>query len=167
MITLRRSGIVDKMSVMRFYSGFPMYAYHGIQELERAYEADTQPGRHLYERGECNWNLLLPSPIPASFKTGTPMERIEKKNAELIAEFERAKELNIVVKDSVGNWEIMTTEDLDTESVIKEVTGSKDVATMTAAELLTAIEALKKNEEALQAQTKPVQIQHSESCKGM
>mgnify|MGYP000600484084 FL=1 len=53
------------------------------------------------------------------------MERIEKKNAELIAEFERAKELNIVVKDSVGNWEIMTTEDLDTESVIKEVTGSK------------------------------------------
>lgn len=56
-----------------------------------------------------------------------------------IAEFERAKELNIVVKDSVGNWEIMTTEDLDTESVIKEVTGSKDVATMTAAELLTAI----------------------------
>ena len=166
MITLRRSGIVDKMSVMRFYSGFPMYAYHGIQELERAYEADTQPGRHLYERGECNWNLLLPSPIPASFKTGTPMERIEKKNAELIAEFERAKELNIVVKDSVGNWEIMTTEDLDTESVIKEVTGSKDVATMTAAELLTAIEALKKNEEALQAQTKPVQIQHQKAAKG-
>ena len=47
-ITVRRSGIIDKMSVMRFYSGLPMYAYQGIQELERAYEADKKPGRHLF-----------------------------------------------------------------------------------------------------------------------
>ena len=165
-ITLRRSGIIDKMSVMRFYSGLPMYAYQGIQELERAYEADNKSGRHLYERGECNWNLILPSPIPASFKTGIPMERIEKKNAELTAEFERAKELGIVVKDPVGHWEILTTEDLDTETVIKEVTGNKDVATMTVAELLTATEALKKKAEELKAQTKPVRIQSLESVQG-
>ena len=165
-ITLRRSGIIDKMSVMRFYSGLPMYAYQGIQELERAYEADNKAGRHLYERGECNWNLILPSPIPASFKTGIPMERIEKKNAELTAEFERAKELGIVVKDPVGHWEILTTEDLDTETVIKEVTGNKDVATMTVAELLTATEALKKKAEELKAQTKPVRIQSLESVQG-
>ena len=154
------------MSVMRFYSGLPMYAYQGIQELERAYEADNKAGRHLYERGECNWNLILPSPIPASFKTGIPMERIEKKNAELTAEFERAKELGIVVKDPVGHWEILTTEDLDTETVIKEVTGNKDVATMTVAELLTATEALKKKAEELKAQTKPVRIQSLESVQG-
>ena len=165
-LTLRRSGIIDKMSVMRFYSGLPMFAYQGIQELERAYEADNKAGRHLYERGECNWNLILPSPIPASFKTGTPMERIEKKNAELTAEFERAKELGIVVKDPVGHWEILTTEDLDTETVIKEVTGNKDVATMTAAELLTATEALKKKAEELKAQTKPVRIQSLKSVQG-
>ena len=41
-ITLRRSGIIDKMSVMRFYSGLPMYAYQEIQELERAYETDLK-----------------------------------------------------------------------------------------------------------------------------
>ena len=34
-ITVRRSGIIDKMSVMRFYSGLPMYAYQGIREWSR------------------------------------------------------------------------------------------------------------------------------------
>lgn len=165
-ITVRRSGIIDKMSVMRFYSGLPMYAYQGIQELERAYEADKKPGRHLYERGECNWNLLLPSPVPGSFKTGTPMERIENKNAELTAEFERAKELGIVGKDPIGNWDIQTTEDLDVEAVVNGITGNKDITAMTAAELSGAIEALKKKTEELQAQTRPLRIQTLKSVQG-
>ncbi|MFR2605778.1 MAG: hypothetical protein ACLTAX_11525 [Waltera sp.] len=165
-ITVRRSGIIDKMSVMRFYSGLPMYAYQGIQELERAYEADKKPGRHLYEKGECNWNLWLPSPVPGSFKTGTPMERIENKNAELTAEFERAKELGIVGKDPIGNWDIQTTEDLDVEAVVNGITGNKDIAAMTAAELSGAIEALKKKTEELQAQTRPLRIQTLKSVQG-
>ena len=135
-ITLRRSGIIDKMSVMRFYSGFPMYAYQEIQELERAYETDRSLGRHLYEGTEVDWNTFLPSPIPASFRIGTPIERIEKRNAELITEFEKAKELGIIIKDPIGNWEILTTDELQAQpkplriQTPNAVPGSEDLVMM-------------------------------------
>ena len=135
-ITLRRSGIIDKMSVMRFYSGLPMYAYQEIQELERAYETDRSLGRHLYEGTEVDWNTFLPSPIPASFRIGTPIERIEKRNAELITEFEKAKELGIIIKDPIGNWEILTTDELQAQpkplriQTPNAVPGSEDLVMM-------------------------------------
>ena len=157
-ITVRRSGIIDKMSIMRFYSGLPMYAYQGIQELERAYEADKKPGRHLYERDECDWNLWLPSPIPGSFKTGMSIERIAKKNAELKVEFEKAKELGVVEKDSRGNWNIWMTEDLDVDAVVKEITNNKDIAVMTAAELSVVIKELEKKAEEWKTQAEPLRI---------
>lgn len=94
------------------------------------------------------------------------MERIENKNAELTAEFERAKELGIVGKDPIGNWDIQTTEDLDVEAVVNGITGNKDITAMTAAELSGAIEALKKKTEELQAQTKPLRIQALKSVQG-
>ena len=62
------------------------------------------------------------------------MERIENKNAELTAEFEKAKELGIVGKDPIGNWDIQTTEDLDVEAIVNGITGNKDITAMTAAE---------------------------------
>ncbi len=119
-IIVRESGITDKMSMMRFYSGLPMYAYQGIQELERAYEQDTRSGRHLYERGEKNWNEILPSPIPASFEITLPIERIAKKNQALLAEFDEAVAAGVVEEDSFGFWNIMLTGDLDMDALKKE-----------------------------------------------
>lgn len=120
---IRESGITDKISMMRFYSGLPMYAYQGILELQEKYERDKAPGRHLYERGEVNWNEWLPSPIPASFKIGLPVERIENRNNALLAEFERAEEAGVVVKDALGNWDIMVTEAFDADAFVKEAGG--------------------------------------------
>lgn len=109
-IIVRESGITDKMNMMRFYSGLPMFAYQGIQELEKEYEKDNKPGRHLFEKGDVNWNELLPSPIPASFETTLPIERIAKKNERLLAEFDEAVKAGVVVKDEFGHWEILLTE---------------------------------------------------------
>ena len=134
--TIRKTNTADRMSVMRTCIGLPLYAYQGLQELESAYEADNQPGRHLYERGEVDWNQLLPSPIPASFRIGTLIERIEKSNAELITEFEKAKELGIIIKDPIGNWEILTTDELQAQpkplriQTPNAVPGSEDLVMM-------------------------------------
>ena len=134
--TIRKTYTADRMSVMRTCIGLPLYAYQGLQELESAYEADNQPGRHLYERGEVDWNQLLPSPIPASFRIGTLIERIEKSNAELITEFEKAKELGIIIKDPIGNWEILTTDELQAQpkplriQTPNAVPGSEDLVMM-------------------------------------
>ena len=110
--TVRESHITDKMSMMRFYSGIPMFAYQGMMELQRAYEEDKKAGRHLFERGEINWNTL-PSPVPESFKIDLPIERIARRNEVLIREFEQAEEAGVVVKDEFSNWNILKTKDLD------------------------------------------------------
>ena len=120
---VRESSITDKISMMRFYSGLPMYAYQGILELQDQYERDNKPGRHLYERGELDWNKWLPSPVPASFKVGMPIARIENKYNTLIAEFEKAEEVGVVVKDELGNWEIMVTEAFDADAFIAAAGG--------------------------------------------
>lgn len=64
-ISVRESCAADRISIICFYGGLPLFAYRGIRELEEAYETDKKPGRHLYERGEVNWNEILPSLIPA------------------------------------------------------------------------------------------------------
>lgn len=52
------------------------------------------------------------------------------------------------------------------EAVVNGITGNKDIAAMTAAELSGAIEALKKKTEELQAQTRPLRIQTLKSVQG-
>lgn len=165
-ITVRHSNIIDKLSMMRFYSGLPMYAYQGIQELERAYEADKKPGRHLYERGDINWNLILPSPVPASFKTGIPIDRIENKNKALTEEFEKAKALGIIAKDSIGNWDILLTEDLDVDAFLKEAAGGKDLDSLDAATYVSVITKLEEKVKEVQSNTKPERIQTLKSVQG-
>lgn len=109
------SSIKDKISMMRLHCGLPMYAFQGILELQDKYENDYRPGRHLYEHGEADWNKLLPSLVPASFKAGMPIARIENKNNALIAEFEKAEEEGVVIQDSLGNWFIMVMGVIDME----------------------------------------------------
>lgn len=165
-ITVRESNIIDKLSMMRFYSGLPMYAYQGIQELERAYEADKKPGRHLYERGEVNWNLILPSPVPASFKVGTPVERIAQKNEKLIKEFERAKELGIVTKDTIGNWDIQVTEELDIDAFIKEAAGGSELSGLDVPAFSAVVAKLEEKAEAVKNAAYPLRIQTLKSVEG-
>lgn len=163
-ITVRKSSIIDKLSVMRFYSGIPMYAYQGLQELQNAYEKDNKPGRHLYERGEVNWNILLPSLTPASFKVGIPIERIEKRNAKLIEEFEEAKKLGIVTSDSIGHWEIQTTENFNVETFLKEATGGKDLDSLSVSMLNQVAVKLEEKAEGIKENTVPIRIE-SHKCK--
>lgn len=122
-VTVRESGITDKLSMMCFYSGMPMFAYQGILELQRAYENDNKPGRHLYECGDVNWNKLLPAPIPASFKVTLPIERIENRNAKLLEEFKEAEDKKIIVRDGYGHWDILKTPDFDCNAFITEKGG--------------------------------------------
>lgn len=125
-VTVRESGITDRLSMMRFYSGLPMYAYQGIQELERAYENDHKPGRHLYEAGPINWNEMLPSPIPASFEITQRSERISKKNERLLKELEEAKSLGIVEKDELNRTNILITDEVDIDELFKELESIQD-----------------------------------------
>lgn len=163
---VRESGITDKLSMMRFYSGLPMYAYQGILELQRAYEADNKPGRHLYERGDVDWNKLLPAPVPASFEISIPVERIAKRNKGLIDEFEEAEKLGIVVKDELGNWNIQRTGDIDLENELKELSGGREVKELDANTLKEVIVGFKTKTDTLLQNIMETRIEYLNSVAG-
>lgn len=127
-VKVRPSYITDKISLMRFYSGLPLYSYQGIHEYERAYEADNNPvGRHLFEVGDVNWNEILPSPIPASFDTNRSSDRIMKKNERLMGEFARAEELGIIAQNDIGMWFVHKTDALDVDALKAELDAIKEM----------------------------------------
>ncbi len=119
-ITIRRSSIINKISMMRFYSGIPMFAYQGITELQDEYEKDKKYGKHLYERGEIDWNNWIPSPIPYSFGMDSPTSQNAKRNNALIDEFNKAENNGIVYKDNTNKWFIRKTQDFNIGGFIKE-----------------------------------------------
>lgn len=119
--TVRRTGLMDRMSMMRFYSGVPLYAYQGLEQLELAYERDNKPGRHLYSSPEKDWNKILPSPIPASFRVGGyKNERVDQNNRSLQKEFEEARALGIIFEDN-GQWTICETINCDDTALLREI----------------------------------------------
>ena len=116
-VSIRKTGLTDRIFMMRFYTGVPLYAYQGLVELEKAYEADTSAGRHLYEAGEVDWRKFLPSPIPDSFRVpGHEMGRIIERNKKLGDELETAKAKGIVFYDTV-NWLVKVTKNMDLDAV--------------------------------------------------
>ena len=72
-INVRYTGIGDRISVVKFESGIPLYAYGLTDVLEREYESggNMAIGRHLYEITDRNKDIdwaSLPSVIPYSIR---------------------------------------------------------------------------------------------------
>lgn len=166
---LRLSYIGDKISAMRFYSGFPLYAYQGLQNLEETYEGDTRPGRHLFERRSKNhyekqefydaaidWNDYLPSPIPKSL--GESSERIRNRNKELLAMFEKAENLEII-KQSNNKYYILNTEPLDVEELIEEKGGIYSNGILNENKIAVILDELEKKKKEMLTQASQVWIQ--------
>ncbi len=141
--SVRRTGLTDRIFMMRFYSGIPLYAYQGLSELEKAYEANlTSAGRHLYESEENDWREYLPSPYPDSFKMdGHSIPRIAERNRKLTEELEAARKAGIVYSDTIG-WHVKSTKTGDVRSLVAaagsyEIKGKVDMLKL--AEVLDAL----------------------------
>ena len=116
-ISVRKTGLTDRIFMMRFYTGVPLYAYQGLPELEKAYEVSKAPGIHLYEAGDVDWRQTLPSPIPASFKIpGHDIKRIADRNQKLSEELETAKKTGIIYYDGL-NWQLKMTGKLELDAI--------------------------------------------------
>lgn len=163
--TVRESHITDKLSMMRFYSGIPIFAYQGIMELQRAYEDDKKAGRHLFERGAVNWNTL-PSPVPDSFKIDLPIDRIAKRNEALLREFAQAEEAGVVVKDEFANWNILKTKDLDLSEWIAQLGGIQTNGANHPKKIREILPRLKEQAQAALREAVPVRIEYLNTVSG-
>jgi hypothetical protein len=77
-LTVRKTGLSDRVTVLRLCDGIPLYAYQGVvsmkSDYDRASEAETA-GLHLYAEtgrgtdgsGDHDWGTELPAPVPYSF----------------------------------------------------------------------------------------------------
>ena len=75
-IQVKQTGLSDRISIIRYYSGVPFYAYHGVATLKSGYDDSAAAmfgvGAHLYAhtgRGgeyDCDWRHELPTPMPYS-----------------------------------------------------------------------------------------------------
>lgn len=164
--TVRESHITDKITMMRFYSGIPMFAYQGIMELQRAYEADKKAGRHLFERGSINWNKLLPSPVPESFEIDLPIARIAERNRVLLEEFEKAEAEGIIVKDEFQNWSIVITGDMDVSQWIAQQGGIKTDGVNDPVKIQKAITKIKQEREVAAGSSRLERIQYPSTVAG-
>ncbi len=119
--SVRYTGLTDRIFMMRFYSGIPLYAYQGLSELEKAYESNiNQAGRHLYENGGVDWRDYLPSPYPDSFQmAGHSIPRIVERNAKLAKELEAARNAGIVYSDAIG-WYVKITKTADVSKLLED-----------------------------------------------
>lgn len=118
-MSIRSTAIRDRISMMWFYTGVPMYAYRSLRDLEKTYKRAGSAGVHLYEKGKLQWRTYLPSPIPATCIVDSyEPERLDRSRIDTIKEaYEYAKEKGIIVKDIDETIEIPMVESLDCESL--------------------------------------------------
>lgn len=130
-ISIRETDIQDRISMLWFYTGVPIYAYKMLMAIEEHYTTANTPGAHLYEKGDVNWRRMLSSPMPAthivdSYEPRRPdRERIDK----VTKYFKYAEDKGLIInKGSLDNpsyyLPVITAPDF--ESVKKLATGSAD-----------------------------------------
>ena len=121
--------------------------------------------RHLFERGECNWNLL-PPPVPDSFKVDLPLERLARRSHDLLEEFERAEAAGVVVKDAFSNWNILKTAQLDVAAWIDELGGIQTNGKNNPKKIREAVEAVRQRLEQAMQEAEPVRIEYLNAVNG-
>ncbi|MCL1810265.1 MAG: tubulin-like doman-containing protein [Clostridiales bacterium] len=113
-LTVRRTDIRDRISIMRCLVGAPMYGYQGLLQYEKNSVSDPAVGKHLYEGrtymrddGEMahgrDWNEL-PSPSPLSLMTGHNSLALKKAGETAASLYKKAEEAGTIVQTGLNEY---------------------------------------------------------------
>lgn len=106
--TVRKTGISDRIFALRFLSGVPLFAYHGISLLRDDYVnacgTESGAGSHLYAytgrgddaSGKKDWINFLPTPMPYSLVKDVPGNTMVPEGSKLVKLYDVAAELGII-----------------------------------------------------------------------
>ena len=136
-MSIRSTAIRDRISMMWFYTGVPMYAYRSLRDLEKTYKRAGSSGVHLYEKGELKWRTYLPSPIPATCIVDSyEAERIDRNRIDTIKEaYEYAKENGLTIKKEDERIEIPVVDPINVEEFKARAAQSEEHRSAVIAEL--------------------------------
>ena len=105
---VRKTGLSDRIFALRFISGIPLFAYHGITLLKDAYDAAANTssgvGSHLYAytgrgkdgSGYKDWRNFLPTPMPYSKVKNVEGNNMVPEGAALVKLYEEAENRQVV-----------------------------------------------------------------------
>ncbi|RSX50371.1 tubulin-like doman-containing protein [Bifidobacterium callimiconis] len=108
--SVRKTGVRDRISILRCLLGVPMWGYKGVAQYESDSVQNPSVGKHLYERAEYvdglpeikdsrDWNLL-PSPTPLSMMTDRNDATLQERAERAKVLFEQALKAGIIEKTS-------------------------------------------------------------------
>lgn len=137
-MSIRKTAIRDRISMMWFYTGVPMFAYRPIRDYESTYKKASSHGVHLYEKGDVKWKTYLPSPIPATCVIDTYEDqrfdraRIDKADEE----WKYADEKELLIKKDDGRMSIPVPEEIDFDMYKAEAEKGDDARNKVVEELI-------------------------------
>ena len=120
--------LTDRIFMLQFFSGIPMYAYKDLIELERVYYDNINtPGLHMFECEGKNWKEL-PSPIPASYETAYYTRVEQNKVNRILKLYSDAVEAGIIKEDvEAKSAQLYRSEAIDLAVVLGSVLSSDAV----------------------------------------
>ena len=111
---VRKTGLKDRIFVLRFVSGVPIHAYKGVTLLKKYYDEAASSkfgiGIHLYEdtgRSDSssineNWRTYLPTPMAYSFGKNRGMFDSDVTGKQ-VEQYERARDCKTILLDKTKN----------------------------------------------------------------
>ena len=93
----------DRMFMLEFYAGIPMYAYKDLRDFEAVYNQykNISPGIHLFEDEEgIDWRKL-PSPLPATYVASD--YEMPKEVEDVLGLLEKARKYELIQDDKNNN----------------------------------------------------------------
>ena len=136
-MAIRSTAIRDRISMMCFHTGIPMYSYRSLKDLEQTYKQAGSHGVHLYEKGDKNWRTYLPSPLPATCVIDTYEEdRLDRQRIDSVrADYDYASQNGLLVNKNDGIIELPIITDIDFENLEAKAAQSDDGRNEAIAEL--------------------------------
>ena len=110
--------LTDRIYMLEFFSGIPMYAYKDLAAYEKVYYENKSAGMHMFESDEKDWRNL-PSPIPATYISSyytSPEKATIDANIDL---YQKAVEKGIIIEDKTNKEAtIRKTDELDLSAIM-------------------------------------------------
>ena len=121
-MSIRKTAIKDRISMMWFYTGVPMFAYRSLRDTEKIYKRVGSHGIHLYEKGEVKWRTYLPSPLPATLIIDTyEDERLDRARIDRVKDaYTYAMNNGLMIKHEDDTVEIPVIESIDFEALSEQ-----------------------------------------------
>lgn len=118
-MSIAKTVLTDRIFMLEFFSGIPMYAYKDLVDYEKVYYNNKSAGMHMFECTEKDWRNL-PSPVPATY-ISSYYSRPDQSNVDSILKlYEDAKGVGIIVEDAINKVaKVKTSGEFNIESILQ------------------------------------------------